>query len=470
MTEYGIRISQTHYERLINHLFPPRGVVEQGAFMLAGSMVLPQGKTFLVREVIPATPEHIASQSGGHIEFNPDFVAMVIKRARMGRLSVIDAHTHPFSTRWTGFSGVDNYWEPQLFDRIRQRVPGIDHAALVFGRGAFQGRVRSASGEIMPISSIRVVGQAIVEHYPAQPTENRQEPVDETYSRQVLALSIEGQRKIQRVKVGVVGVGGTGSHVVQQLAQLGVSKFVLVDANLIEESNRSRVVGSRPADSTMSRPKVIVMKQLVKGINRESQVICIEKMIDSTEAIAALRNADVVFCCTDNLASRGILNAFAYQYLVPVVDMGVEVQPDEEGTIRRVSGRVTVLLPDGACLRCLDILDPEKVRGEIEEDQRLSYLGAEEAPSPAVISLNGVVASLAVTEFLQLVTNFARRQGERVYWMYDGLKGVVRHISTGQGLACVTCQRFLALGDNANPNDWLYDQSSDLAVTGLRPT
>lgn len=425
--------------------------------MLAGSMVLPKRRTFLVREVIPATPEHIVSQSGGHIEFDSDFVAMVIKRARMERLSVIDTHTHPFSTRWTGFSGVDNYWEPRLFDKIRQRVPGIDHAALVLGPRTFAGRVWSAGGEIMPISWIRVVGQAIVEHYPVQPTENRQQLIDEKYSRQVLALSIEGQWKIQRVTVGVVGVGGTGSHVVQQLAHLGVSKFVLVDADLIEESNLSRVVGAHPIDSTVLRPKVIVMKQLIKRINRDSQVICVNKMIDSTEAIATLRNADIVFCCTDNLASRGILNAFAYQYLVPVIDMGVQVQTDDKGTIRKVAGRVTILLPDGACLRCLDILDPEKVRCEIEEGQRLGYLGAEEVPSPAVISLNGVVASLAVTEFLQLVTNFARCKGERMYWMYDGLKGLVHGISMGQGLTCVTCQRFLGLGDNANPSDWLYE-------------
>lgn len=429
-------------------------------------MVLTQGKAFLVREIIPATSDHIVSQSGGHVEFDSDFVAMVIKRARMERLSVIEAHTHPFSNRWTGFSGVDNYWQPQLFDKIRQRVPKIDHAALVFGRRTFQGRVWSASGEIMPIGSIRVVGQALTEYSPTERNEDRREPIEETYSRQVLALSIEGQWKIRRVTVGVVGVGGTGSHVVQQLAHLGVSKFVLVDADLMEDSNCSRVVGSQPADSTLSRPKVMVMKRLVKRIDPDSQVICIEEMIDSLEAICALRNADLVFCCTDNLASRGILNAFAYQYLVPVIDMGVEVQPDKEGTIRRVSGRVTVLLPDGACLRCLGILDPEKVRSEIEEGQRLSYIGAEEAPSPAVISLNGVVASLAVTEFLQLVTNFARRKGERMYWMYDGLKGVVRRISMGQGLACVTCQRFLGLGDNANPNDWLYEQPSFLTVTG----
>lgn len=460
MNEYGIRISQTHYERLIDHLFPPSGAAEQGTFMLAGSMVLPQGKTFLVREVIPATLEHIVSQSGGHIEFNPDFVAMIIKRARMERLSVLDAHTHPFSSRWADFSGVDNYWEPQLFDKIKQRVSGIDHAALVFGRGVFQGRVRSASGEIMPINSIRVVGQAIAEHYPARPAESKQEPVDETYSRQVLALSIEGQRKIKQVTVGVVGVGGTGSHVVQQLAHLGVSNFILVDADLIEESNRSRVVGSQPADATGSRTKVTVVKRLVKVINRDAQVLCIEKMIEDMEAISVLRNADVVFCCTDDLASRGILNAFAYQYLIPVIDMGVQVQPDKRGAIRRVSGRITVLLPDGACLRCLGIIDPEKVTTEIEDGQRLSYLGTEQAPSPAVISLNGVVASLAVTEFLQLVTDFARRQGERVYWLYDGLKGVVRRVSMGRGLACSTCRRFLAVGGRANPNDWLYEQPS----------
>lgn len=459
MNEYAIRIGYREHQHLVNHLFPEGKSYEQGAFMLAGQVSTPKYKALLVREVILALPEHLLSQSGAGIQFHPDFVAMVIKRARLERFSIVEIHSHPFSTSHVGFSGIDNHWQKPLFTRILERVPGRDHCALVFGRNSFSGRIWLSSGETVPLDSIRVLGPSIEEYVASTSMRHLDQAISDAYSRQVLALGMEGQQRIQRVTVGVVGVGGTGSHIVQQLAHLGVKNFILIDDDRIEESNRSRIVGSRVNDSLSSLPKVKVMERLVKEISPEAEVVALQESIDSVDAIRALRDAYVVFGCTDNLASRGIMNVFAYQFLIPVIDTGVEVQPTSTGIIRSVSGRITLLVPGNPCLRCQGFLGPDKVKDELENGQHLSYLGKEKIPSPSVISFNGVVSSLAVTEFLQLVTGFAHRDDQRMFWVYDGMKGKVHTIGIDGGERCPTCRRFLGLGDQANPNDWLYESS-----------
>jgi molybdopterin/thiamine biosynthesis adenylyltransferase len=461
MSEHTIRISYRDYQHLVSHLFPEGVLDEQGAFMLAGQVATPRYKALLVREVFLALPEHVLSQSGGFIEFHPDFVAMIIKQARLKRLSLIEVHSHPFSTSTVGFSGIDNHWQKPLFSRILQRVPGMDQCALVFGRDSFTGRIWLSGGDIVPMKSIKVLGSSIQEYLASAHIPSLDETISDTYSRQVLALGEEGQVRIQRVTVGVVGVGGTGSHVIQQLAHLGVRNFILVDNDVVERSNRSRIVGSRPDDSLGSLTKVKVMERLIKEVNPEAEVLALQKSVDMLDAINALRDADVVFGCTDNLASRGILNAFAYQFLIPVIDTGVEVQPTTTGIIRAVGGRISLLLPDNPCLRCQGLLNPDKVNRELENEQHLSYLGKERVPSPSVISFNGVVSSLAVTEFLQLFTDFAQRDDQRIFWMYDGMKGRVRAIPLDETERCPTCWRFLGLGDRANPNDWLYESSTN---------
>jgi len=72
---------------------------------------------------------------------------------------------------------------------------------------------------------------------------------------------------LAHLTVGLVGLGGGGSHVAQQLAHMGVGKFVLVDPDIVEHTNLSRLVGGTADDAEQKRLKVDVAARTIRGVN-----------------------------------------------------------------------------------------------------------------------------------------------------------------------------------------------------------
>jgi molybdopterin/thiamine biosynthesis adenylyltransferase len=176
-------------------------------------------------------------------------------------------------------------------------------------------------------------------------------------------------------------------------------------------------------------------------------------------AARRLLECDVVIGCTDTQWSRTVLNAIAYQYYVPVLDLGVELQ-----TSGAMGGRVTWLAPGVACLWCQEILNGERVRAEqlspsARADELLrGYIQGLDESAPAVVSINGVVASLAVTELLARTTGFAGPGQRPSTLMYRLADGDVRRISASADPGCPTCgaEGQLGLGDLGTP-PWVVE-------------
>src|SRR5450759_2841247 len=97
------------------------------------------------------------------------------------------------------------------------------------------------------------------------------------FNRQILVFGSEGQAKIAKMRVGIVGLGGIGSHVLQALAYLGTQNFTLIDDDLVEESNLNRLVGATNDDAVKAVPKVIVSTRVLKSITPEATVLAIQK-------------------------------------------------------------------------------------------------------------------------------------------------------------------------------------------------
>src|SRR3990172_1864785 len=89
---------------------------------------------------------------------------------------------------------------------------------------------------------------------------------DGRYHRQELLFGREGQAKLEACKVGIVGLGGLGSHVAQQLAYLGVLSYVLADKDRVSESNLNRLVGACDEDANICRLKVDVADELIRTV------------------------------------------------------------------------------------------------------------------------------------------------------------------------------------------------------------
>ena len=423
------------YTRLSSQLLD--SVFESCAIVLANVVDVGGEIRLLVSEVIIAPPEAYAHRKEEFAELKPEFIVPIAKRARANRNSIIFCHTHPASVGEPFFSPIDDQGERQLALFLADRVPEVIHAALVIGPGGCRARKLGANEEV---GVVEVGTCRRVLFSPNTPAN----AAIENHDRQIRAFGKQGQADIERLKIGIVGLGGTGSIVANQLAHLGCKNFVLIDPDEVETTNLNRLVGSIPEDIGIL--KVDVAKRAITTVSPSAKIVKLKGNITDDTTAKELISSDFIFCCTDSHASRAVINQVAYQYFIPCIDMGVSIST-KDGVVAYITGRVQMLSPGLGCLACGNILDGNIIRREMMNDEQREadpyFQGGNGEPQPAVISLNGTMSSLAITMFLGAVTNIpatARLQ------FYDGIKGVLRSAVQSQNPSCIVCSENGALG------------------------
>lgn len=400
---------------------------ERLAVIFAGRHRTPGGWRLLGRETWAAEPSDYLVQGAYHLEIEPRLWARAAKRARATGESLVIVHSHPGEPEVPDFSPTDDWGERRLLPKLHARAAG-PHATLVVSSGGSRGRLHAADGTW---TAMALGGFMPLRDGPAL--------ADQRFDRQRRAVGPEGQARLRSLSVGVVGLGGLGSHVVQQLLYLGVAKLVVVEPDRVEPSNLSRLVGASCADAMTKEPKVSVARRLADELDAGTKLVLIQSDVRQDEAVSALLEADFVFGCTDTQLSRLLLNALAHQYYLPVLDLGVELQLGGS-----MGGRITALGPDAGCLWCWGILSAERLRAEqLPPDLRAEYVGRGyvtdlAVEQPAVVSLNGVVASLAVTEMLRRVTGMGGAEGAADLLLYRLADGTVRRAGS-PARQCPTC-------------------------------
>lgn len=226
-------------------------------------------------------------------------------------------------------------------------------------------------------------------------------------SRNIALFGKEGQEKIAATKVTIVGAGGLGAPVTQDLAYLGVLDYTLVDGDVVTMSSLNRLKGATPAD--IGEKKVSVTKRLIESIQPQAKVLDIDKwLVDAPRA--AIAGADVVFSCLDKDIHRVEAMKLCTAAGVPFFDLATDVITDENSLL--YGGRVLWSGNGERCPFCMDLLDQEALRRDsMSPEQRADYDRIYGVPKtalnetgPSVVSVNGVVSSAAVTEFTAWVT------------------------------------------------------------------
>jgi molybdopterin/thiamine biosynthesis adenylyltransferase len=243
------------------------------------------------------------------------------------------------------------------------------------------------------------------------------------YNRNELLFGAEGQARITATHTAVVGIGGLGAHVVQQLAYLGVKRFTLVDGDRVEETNLNRLVGATAADAGTS--KVSVAQRVITSLDATAEVRGYEEMIQNEDAKSAVAAADVVFGCLDRDLARLELTEVAARAALPYFDLASD--SGNSGGLW-YGGRIVFSNGQG-CLSCLHLLDQEEMtRDSLAPDQRAAHdatYGVDsqtrDRPGPSVVSVNGVVASLAVTSFIEFVTGIRVPAQHLIYLGHERL-------------------------------------------------
>lgn len=403
--QYSLTFTETQYDQLTTHLFEGPADVERAAYLLCRLSVTATQTRLLVREVLPVSQSEVAAASSHGMSIPAVSFARAMKRAHDTKHCFAFVHSHPGGR--AEFSHQDDVEERKLFDTAAIRVGSGPHASVVVSdNGELTGRIWIDGQEPISLTQIRVIGRS----FRFLGRSQVQVSLD-IFDRQVRAFGSRLQELLQTLTIGVVGAGGTGSAVCEQLIRLGVGHLQVFDGDMVAASNVTRLYGAGMADIGMS--KVENIRRLAERIGLRTHVTAVPQFITFRSAAQRLRDCDVVFGCTDDEWGRSILNRLAVYYYIPVIDMGVRIA-STAGVIDSVQGRVTVLAPGTSCLFCrgriggqiaaevIRATDPRAAENLRQE----GYVPELEEPAPSVISFTTAVASSAVIEFIQRLTGF----------------------------------------------------------------
>lgn len=359
------------------------------------------GITLLARNVTWASQDaYTERRSDGLSLSSHGWVPPTRRAIAQGELPIF-LHTHPSGR--AEFSLLDDEVDAQLRESYTHMAKDATYASLIMAGTPTDPHVVCrlfTDGAPQYVDKYRIVGDRVTIVHASRFASKFNESV---FDRQVRAFGPSGQAILASLHVAVVGAGGTGSAVAEQMARLGVGAITIVDDDVVTPPTPTRGYGMTVRD--VGRPKATVLAEHLRGIGMGTEVSDVAEQVQHRDARNALGGADVVFSCVDGHGARLILNRWAYAHLSPVIDLGVLISASG-GTVDGIDGRVTWLSPGTACLLCRSRLDPALAYAEMlapEERRRLAgegYARAADTQQPAVVTLTTYVAALAATELL----------------------------------------------------------------------
>jgi molybdopterin-synthase adenylyltransferase len=390
----AIRMSQQDWTKTHAHLFTKPG--EHFAFFLARWTQSQNQPVFLVNEVLLIDDREVEIMRSGWVLSNAA-VARVITAAAKSGCALIEAHNH--GGVLPRFSGTDRAgfrdFVPYALDSLRDRP----YAATVWGDETVYAEFFAQGSGTGIIDSIVVHGSRLDQ---VVSRADDQWGVPERFDRQAPWFTPSGQRKLGRLRIGIVGAGGTGGPLVQNLVYLGARDFLVVDHDSSDETSMNRLVTATAAD--VGTPKAMLARRLIKAVAPEARVDVVTAVLQTPAALDALKGVDALFGCVDNDGARMVLNELALAYAIPYFDLAVGIDA-ERGRVETAGGRLAIVLPGGPCLYCMDQLDADEARYWLATPvqqafmRRQGYVTGMDAPAPSVVALNGALAAAAATEF-----------------------------------------------------------------------
>lgn len=204
------------------------------------------------------------------------------------------------------------------------------------------------------------------------------------YSRQIMLpeFDYQGQQRLLSSRALIIGLGGLGSPVALYLASAGLGTLVLVDDDLVDHSNLQRQIIHSEADVGLS--KVVSAQQSIAAINSGVLVEAVQQRLKDEDLAEAVKKADIVLDCCDNLVTRLAVNKACLQYQTPLVS----------GAAIRMEGQITVVDPRQANTPCYHCL--------------MQFTGEQEltcSTNGVMAPLVGIVGAIQAMEAIKVLSN-----------------------------------------------------------------
>jgi len=419
---------------------------ERAAFALLGKAEMADPLELYVHRLILPDDQDYCEQSAVVVEPRPEFVLQTLADFATSRVSsFLHIHSHPFCAQ-ASFSSIDNNYFPGMVESLRHylivsgKEKGFLFTTIVWGQSenGFTGRCFAPDGSLFAtVEEIKVVGKhgvRLIRQF--QNADEESEPLSGRFQRQVEFLGESGQRRIQRTRLVVCGVGGLGSFVVACARGLGFREITLIDPDVLEETNLNRFQGASRAD--IGKPKVEVVAEATKLFDPDIKVNPVCARVEAPAAREAILPAEFIINCLDDDSARIEVQILAALHLKPLLDLGAGIIL-EKGTrvVREMGGQAVLYFPGGPCLFCQGVDPTAIVSREIRQVQRAAgYIqGTDETP-PSVVTLNAVTAGLGLQIVINYLTGFIEAPS---YLNYDLLHNHSTQLNFTRRPDCPIC-------------------------------
>jgi hypothetical protein len=418
-----LTIDESLYKKLHAHLFPGDHD-EHGAVLACGLVETPRGTRLLARDLFLAKDgvDYIPGKRG-YRALTAEFVARISDYCARERLCYLAVHCHRGHDS-VGFSTDDMNSHERGYPALLDITEGGPVGALVFAHNAVAGDVRTPNGR-HELDYMTVIGPRVRRLYPRP--EARPDKVHLVYDRHARLFGDAGQQVLAGLKVVIVGLGGGGSLLSEWLARLGVGHIVGVDFDRLDITNLPRVVGATRWDALAllaesrfpllrrlaqryARHKVLVAKRVAKRANPHIKYDAVVGDVLDESTASLLRDADMIFLCTDNILSRWAFNGLVHQFLIPGVQVGVKVRADKRtGVVGEIIAATRPVLPyqGGGCLECNGLIPADRLTKETlspQERKAHEYVESADVTEPSVITLNVLSAAQAANDLMMIFT------------------------------------------------------------------
>lgn len=406
MMNYTLRLTGEQHRQLEDHVLQSDGL-EAGALLRCGRRAGLQRHILTAIEVTPI-PLAVCQRTAINLTWPTDFALDIIEAAAKRGQAVVKVHSHPGG--FEQFSHLDDASDHSFLGAVHDFCgDGQPHAsAVMLPGGRMFARALTADGSFAHFDRVCSVG----EQFSLWLSERDYRP-PEFVLRHAQAFGEGTIEQLQRMSAAVIGVSGTGSPLVAQLARSGIGRLVLVDPKLVKELNLNRIAFARRED--IGRPKVEVVGDAVRAMGLGTEVVQVHGDIADPETVQTVAECDILFGCVDSLSGRDILNRIAAFYTLPYIDVGVSLDARHDGGVDAVWASIHYLQPSLSSLRSRGVFSGDDVRAEAmkrnnpdeyarQQDQQ--YIRGVQEGRPAVMPLNAFASSVAVLEFLARIHPF----------------------------------------------------------------
>lgn len=405
--EFSINMTEALNEELIAHLVR-KDYEEDLCFALYNPSYGSIRHSALLHTIIQ--PKKGDRQRHGNVSFNPGYFKRVCEIAMKEKCGIAFIHSHPGSG-----------WQNMSLDDIKAETNMAPTAEILTGYplvGLTVSHDKIWSGRIWNYlrgkyqrkwaAVVKMVGSTLKADFTDSICPKPK--FREAFKRTVNVWGKSNHENLARLRFGIVGLGSVGSNVVHMLARMGMQNFTLIDFDEVQRHNLDRLQGASVAD--IGTLKINVAEREIRkfGTASSHDIRCVPYSIAEEEGYKACLNCDIIFSCVDRPRPRNILNHFAYNHLIPVIDGGIKVR-FENGVFEGVDWQLQTVGPGRACLKCLDAYNPSdvdlEIAGKLDDPSYLSQLPANHhlKCNENIFPFSANLASLEVFHSIALVTN-----------------------------------------------------------------